>query len=92
MITLSTKDADFILKYIRADLEKITEAYSLTEKKKREFIEELEKEDVKNDSFEGTMAKTLIDLANAINTETSAIKEDLTKCVELLTVGSEAAE
>jgi hypothetical protein len=92
MITLSTKDADFILKYIRADLEKITEAYSLTEKKKREFIEELKEEDVKDDSFEGTMAKTLIDLANAINTETSAIKEDLTKCVELLTVGSEAAE
>lgn len=92
MIVLSTKDADFILKYIRADLEKITEAYSLTEKKKREFIEELKKEDVKDDSFEGTMAKTLIDLANAINTETSAIKEDLTKCVELLTVGSEAAE
>lgn len=92
MITLSTKDADFILKYIRADLEKITEAYSLTEKKKREFIEELKEEDVKDDSFEGTMAKTLIDLANAINIETSAIKEDLTKCVELLTVGSEAAE
>ena len=92
MITLSNKDADFILKYIRADLEKITEAYSLTEKKKREFIEELKEEDVKDDSFEGTMAKTLIDLANAINTETSAIKEDLTKCVELLTVGSEAAE
>ena len=91
-ITLTQKDADFILKYIRADLQKVTETNVKLVERKKEFANELKKQDIREDSFAGSIAKSFLYISEEITNETDAIEKDLTKCVELLTVGSEVSE
>lgn len=91
-IILTQKDADFILSYIRADLQKITETNVKLVERKKEFVSELEKQGVNADSFAGNVAKNLLSFSEELTNTTDKIEKDLVRCVELLTVGSEATE
>ena len=82
----------FILSYIRADLQKITETNVKLVERKKEFVSELEKQGVNADSFAGNVAKNLLSFSEELTNTTDKIEKDLVRCVELLTVGSEATE
>lgn len=90
-IRLTQKDADFILKYIRADLEKITGTNVKLAERKKEFINELQNQGVKEDSLAGSIAKNLLFFSEELTNTTDKIEKDLLKCAELLTVGSEVS-
>ena len=90
-IVLTPKDADFILKYLRFDLECINEKKEKLEKGKVELRSTYDESDIKDER----MAKYLLDLAEVTADATlkgfDEIKKDLNHCIELLTVGSEVS-
>jgi prefoldin subunit 5 len=93
-IVLTPKDADFILKYIRMDARRVDE--SLNTLSKRE--ENLEKsiDDVKKSGGSTYLAESLFQMAREIGTETKndlkELQKDFSRCIELLTIGSEVTE
>ena len=88
-ITLTTKDADLILKYIRQDLERVIESDKKIAESKQRFTECLEKEGIKQDSFSGRLAAELLDFSTEVEKKSAECKSELVKCIKLLTCGSE---
>lgn len=89
-IVLSAKDADFIIKYLRDDLEKVCEAGDKIAKNQAEFKNHINELNV--DGPELILANGLIEASDDMITESNEIKNNLTRCIELLTCGSEVTE
>lgn len=92
MIVLNKKDADFILKFIRMDLRRLNEQEERLKESENRFDESYEK--VGGD--ESLLGKCLMDLKNEIGKQVKndfvELKEDFNRCIELLTIGSEATQ
>ena len=88
-ITLSHKDADFILKYLRADLERVNKCGSDLTEKRNNYKEKIDKCSSVVSGPELILANGLIEVADEMLEESEEIKKDLLRCIELLTVGSE---
>jgi len=90
-ITLNTKDADFILRFLRTDLERINDSLSKLKDSKDELQKTCEKSDLKD----SRLAQVMMSIADEVATETTdgmeEVKGDLLRCIELLTVGSEVS-
>lgn len=87
-IILTQKDADFILKYIRADLKKVSDNYNNLSDSYDELLTTCTKQGFSEDKLNiihnavGQIKDDFLDM-------TKEIQEELAKCVELLTIGSE---
>ena len=89
-IKLTAKDADFILKFIRTDLQRVCETSAKIRGKQTELeamYEKSEKSDLIKLVWE--MAK---EAGTLVSEDMTEIRHDLERCVELLTVGSEVTE
>jgi hypothetical protein len=90
-ITLTQQDADFILRFIRADLENISETQSQIQKKHSALNSHFTKKLKDNET-----AKELMSFANEftsmVDEAICETKDELEKCIMLLTVGSEVSE
>lgn len=91
MIQLNEKDADFILRFIRVDLERLNGNLNELHQSNNDLKETYEKSNMKD----SLMAKCMMDLAEEVTTKTteglSEIKNDLIHCIDLLTTGSEVS-
>lgn len=88
-ITLTMKDADFILKYLREKLQNLNENFRLADEKEKEISRMFnENEDIKNN----LIARLAMDSVKKEHVEFSeyhkAQSDILIKCIELLTIGS----
>lgn len=86
-IKLSTKDADFIIKIIRSDLERINDSHDRLIESQKRFNESVKESGVKSLMVKA-VAYSLNEDTKNILLEEEAIRNDLLKCIELLTVGS----
>ena len=91
-IVLSAKDADFILKYLRDDLEKVCKTGSKIAEKQAEFKKHISELNISSNNPELILAKGLIETADELIEESNETKNNLTRCIELLTCGSEVTE
>jgi len=89
-IILTQQDADFILKYLRNDLEQVIEASSDL-KKKYANLQKLFTDNLKKNKDAVTVMKIARVAAETMNEATSELQADLEKCIMLLTVGSEVS-
>ena len=93
-IVLTQKDADFILKYIRMDARRLDESLNNLSEHENNIIKSLD--NVKKAGANTELAESLFNMAKTIGDDTRnsliEIQKDFTKCIELLTVGSEVAE
>ena len=89
-IRLTAKDADFILKFIRTDLQRVCETSAKIRGKQSELEAMYEKSE-KSDLIKcvWNMAK---EAGNLVSEDMTEVRHDLERCIELLTCGSEAAE
>ena len=89
-IKLTSKDADFILKFVRADLQRVCETSAQIRGKQSELEEIYEKSD------KTELMKHVLDMArqagDLVSEDMVKVRHDLERCVELLTVGSEVSE
>lgn len=89
-IKLTSKDADFILKFIRADLQRICDTSAKIRGKQSELEEIYEK------SEKTELIKHIWDMAkeagDLVSEDIDNARHDLERCVELLTCGSEVTE
>ncbi len=90
-IIISQKDADFILAYLRTDLEKVTKTCDNLAERSEKFKTELEKHKGKMGIMEEIMSKGLLDVSSEMLKDSIQTKKksELLKCIEILTVGSE---
>ena len=89
-IILTQQDADFILKYIRSDLEQLAEVSSeLDEKYKK--LQSSFTDRLKSNKDAVTIMEIAKVATEAMSETTTEIKNDLEKCIMLLTVGSEVS-
>ena len=88
-IVISQKDADFIIAYLRTDLEKVTKTCDNLTEKSEKFKTELENHKGKIGIMEEIMSKGLIDISSEMLKDSMQTKSELLKCIEILTVGSE---
>lgn len=90
-IILTQQDADFILKYIRNDLEQLAEVSSeLDEKYKK--LQSSFTDRLKSNRDAVTIMEIARTAAEAMSETTTEMKNDLEKCIMLLTVGSEVKD
>lgn len=88
-ITLTQKDADFILTYLRTDLQKLNDCCDTVHgnlRKVRE-IREHDKE-LENDIFADFLVKKMNEQIDEFDTLYKKKTDILVKCIELLTIGS----
>ena len=90
-ITLNSKDADFILRFLRTDLERLNASLN----KLLESKDELQKTYNNSEIKDSRLANVMMDIAEKVTAETKEgmqeVKNDLLHCIELLTVGSEVS-
>ena len=91
-IILTQEDADFILKYIRMDARRVDERCEELKKNELNLLESCKQ----LNKFEPKTAFVISNFAkefgkNAIY-ELEEIKSDFTRCIKLLTIGSEVTE
>ena len=90
-ITLKSKDADFILRFLRTDLERLNASLN----KLLESKDELQKTYNNSEIKDSRLANVMMDIAEKVTAETKEgmqeVKNDLLHCIELLTVGSEVS-
>ena len=91
-IVLSQKDADFILKFIRADADMIDERYKELNKAENDLRETYKNGNFNNLDKIKNIMEVSGDLATTVRGHLTELKNDITRCIELLTIGSEAAE
>ena len=84
-ITLSQKDADFILRFLRTDLEHVTKCGDYIRKKQADVKSHLK--DLEGP--EQILIGGLLEVSDDMICESEELKSELLKCIELLTVGSE---
>lgn len=88
-IVLNQKDADFILKYIRGDLERLI-ASENSHKEKYEKLKQHYNKMEKDPLVDGLM-EAAKDLHEEVNEGLSEFHKGLERCVELLMCGSEVS-
>ena len=88
-ITLSTKDADFIIRFLRKDLEKVSNAENSLKERQTEFKNRIDELNVSESCPEMILVNGLLDVSNNLIEESEQTKNELCKCIELLTAGSE---
>lgn len=88
-ITLTQKDADFILTCLRADLQELNDSCDTVHGNLRKIreIREHDKE-LKNDTFADFLVKKLNEQIDEFDTLYKKRTDILVKCIELLTIGS----
>lgn len=89
-IVLKQEDADLILKYIRADLRRVTKAIDeITEK----FNELQQSCPIPENSAQAILIFNAIsEFKKDVFDTSTEVKTDLAKCIELLTIGSEVSD
>lgn len=85
-IILTQKDADFILSYIRADIERQNRRYDLVKEKEAELKKM--KSEIGDDPFSSFLLKTVMDSSEEYHALYKIQTDIAVKCIELLTVGS----
>ena len=86
-IIISQKDADFILKFIRAELKRVSDSStSLQNNYKR--LEKACTEDLRNLPEVVSMMEMARVLKQTVDENSDELRKDLEKCVEILTIGS----
>lgn len=91
-IVLTQKDADFILKYIRMDAQRVDESFESLKKRETELLSKCNSPDVANEPMIRNIMEITTKAGNVVKAEMEELKKDFTRCIELLTVGSEVAE
>ena len=90
-ISLTAKDADFILGFIRADLQRVIDnSANLDESWKR--LEASCTDNIKGLSFVQGLMKIAGDAKEMAVSDNNDIRKNLERCIELLTCGSEVTE
>ena len=89
-IKLTAKDADFILKFIRADLQRVCENAAKLRGKQSELEEVFEKSE--KTELMKQIWKMTKEAGDMVSEDMTEIRHDLERCVELLTCGSEVTE
>ncbi len=87
-IELTREDADFILKYIRDDLTRINQNLDNIDVSYKKFKDSITEDVEKKPEFAAINA-VMHKMKNIVNENSRAICQDLERCVELLTMGSE---
>ena len=88
-ITLTTKDADYVLNYLRTDLERLNGIYDKTHDKDKELKELYEKSSVlKINPLKKSVMASIDAITNEFDDLYHRKANILLKCIELLTVGS----
>lgn len=88
-IVLTQKDADFILKYIRMDAKRVDDRFKTLEENEHNLLkscEQLNKFEPETASMVTEFAKKL---GSDVRSDLEELKSDFTRCIELLTIGSE---
>ena len=86
-ITITQKDADFILRFIRADLKRVVDS----SENLRNNYDRLEKsctENIKDLPEVISMMKMATELKKTMDEDNNELRKDLEKCIEILTIGS----
>ena len=90
-ITLNTKDADFILRFLRTDLDRLNASLDRLLDSREELQKTYDNSAIKDTK----LANVMMDIAEKVTAETKEgmqeVKDDLLHCIELLTVGSEVS-
>lgn len=89
-IVLKQKDADFILSFIRTDLKQLESSINKLDVKEQNLINSAKK--LQDDAVVEIITQLTLEQGNVVKKGLKEIKDDLIRCVELLTVGSEVAE
>lgn len=88
-ITLTQKDADFILNYLRVDLQKLNDACDSVNGNLNKIREMRDKdEELRNNLFANIFASKINEQADEFSSLYKRKTDILVKCIELLTVGS----
>ena len=92
MITLTPSDADFILKFLRIDLERLNENIEKLQQGKEDLKDTYQNSNIKDIK----MATYMLNLAEEVTDKTTLglneVKNNLLHCIELLTTGSEVSK
>lgn len=88
-IVLNQKDADFILKYLRKDLERIVESDKDLDSKFEMLQKSYDKDELKKDPVASSLMKIATVMTKAVNESSNTVKKDLEHCIELLVCGSD---
>ena len=91
-ITLSQKDADFILKYIRMDARRVDERLKSLKESEERLRDKCKALQLEDDSLAVALLEAASQAGTEVADEMNGLKKDFTRCIELLTVGSEVAE
>jgi len=90
-ITLNTKDADFILRFLRTDLDRLNASLDRLLDSREELQKTYDNSAIKDTK----LANVMMDIAEKVTAETKEgmqeVKDDLLHCIDLLTVGSEVS-
>ena len=89
--TLNTNDADFILRFLRTDLDRLNASLDRLLDSREELQKTYDNSAIKDTK----LANVMMDIAEKVTAETKEgmqeVKDDLLHCIELLTVGSEVS-
>lgn len=89
MVTLSNEDADFILRFLRADLELIEFRMEKLTESKKSLQKTYDTSEIKNTKLAQIMMDTADKISSQSLKEMQEIKNNLIHGIELLTAGSE---
>ena len=91
MITLSNEDADFILRFLRTDLEIVNDRLNKLMDSKKELQKTYDDSEIKDTK----LANIMMDIAEKVTADAKGgmqeVRGKLLRCIELLTVGSEVS-
>lgn len=91
-ITLTQADADFILKYIRMDARRVEERYETLQENENNLRKAYEKANLTDRAVGNAIMEVAEELSTNVKNDLIELRKDFTKCIELLTVGSEVTE
>ena len=91
-IVLSQKDADFILKYIRMDARRVEERYQTLKENEQNLIESYKKANFNDSKVAETIMGITKEISDNVKDDLLELQKDFSRCIELLTVGSEVTE
>ena len=87
-IILTQRDADFILSYLRADIERQNKRHDMVCEKEAELKKLKSEVEVKEDPFSTLFVKTLLKSCKEFHSLYKQQTDIAVKCIELLTIGS----
>ena len=89
-IVLSQKDADFILSYLRADLERVSKISDDLIEKQKDLQNQLESQRSQMGLTKYFMCQGMLQISNEMIKDSTETKSELMRCIEILTTGSAA--